>query len=133
MAVACSNSALPSSGNLGEPAFTDGQGHFEFFVPPGRAYVYVSIYSPYIDGVHRRTLIVPNDRDPEPVVLKAGTEPDWSRRIFSHDVPQIQVRAEQAESIRGMELVLWSGGFSMRPARRSPAYRFCTTIAKRPS
>jgi RNA polymerase sigma factor (sigma-70 family) len=94
-AVACWNSA--STGlNLGEPGFTDDQGRFEFFVPPGRACVYLSKYSPHIGGVHVRSLIVPNDRDPDPVVLKAGTEPDWSRRDVTHDV-RIQVRAEQGK------------------------------------
>ncbi len=94
MAVACSSSALPISGNSGQVALTDGQGCFEFFVPPGRAVVYLSKYSPYIDGVHIRILTVTNDRDPDPVVLKAGTEPLGSRRSFTQDV-RIQVKAER--------------------------------------
>jgi len=72
--VGCHNAARPDSSAAIMAAYTDAQGHFEFFVPPGNALIYID------EGARtasknqdvRRTIEVSADRDPEPIVLKAS-------------------------------------------------------------
>jgi RNA polymerase sigma-70 factor (ECF subfamily) len=101
--IFCSNSALPGSGHAGEAAYTDDQGRFEFFAPPGLACVYLDtstqgMNSPHRDkGPYTRTLIVAAGRDLDPVGLHEGHDPtDQSlRRVFTPGYPtQVRVRAE---------------------------------------
>jgi len=76
VSILCISPALPSSGNAGRQVDTDDQGHFEFFVPVGLAYVYIRdsdpYSSPFVDGPHLRTLSISADRDPEPLLFKRG-------------------------------------------------------------
>jgi hypothetical protein len=68
--ILCSNAAYPRSGGACQGAYTDEHGRFEYFVPPGPAYVYINA------GDSSATLNVLNDRDPEPIVLKQGYDPN---------------------------------------------------------
>jgi beta-lactamase regulating signal transducer with metallopeptidase domain/protocatechuate 3,4-dioxygenase beta subunit/3-methyladenine DNA glycosylase Mpg len=65
-------SARPRSGAACMMVQTDAQGEFHFYVPPGLSYVYVADGRRLSNADSQRTLEVPADRDPEPVVLKAG-------------------------------------------------------------
>jgi protocatechuate 3,4-dioxygenase beta subunit len=50
--------------------FTDEHGGFDYFVPPGPAFVYINV-----SGVGP-TVNVPENQDPDPVVLKQGYDPN---------------------------------------------------------
>ncbi len=74
--VTCSCTALPLSGNIGKPGHTDDQGHFDFFVPPGLACVFLEGSSPfYAKGPDTRTLLISADHDPEPMLLHGSRDP----------------------------------------------------------
>jgi RNA polymerase sigma factor (sigma-70 family) len=68
--INCYNASHPRSGAGCQGTYTDEHGHFEYFVPPGPAFVYINGSD---SGV---TLNVPNDRDPDPVILKLGHDPN---------------------------------------------------------
>ena len=68
--ILCYNASHPRSGAACQGNFTDERGIFEFFVPPGPAFVYINASG---NGL---TLNVPADRDPDPVVLKQGHDPN---------------------------------------------------------
>jgi hypothetical protein len=102
--VVCSSTALPLSGNAGKQDYTDDQGRFEFFVPPGLACVYLGASGPFVSpfadkGPDTRTLIVAADRDPDAIRLEAGHDPDdRSLRIFTPALPtQVRIRAVSGE------------------------------------
>jgi RNA polymerase sigma factor (sigma-70 family) len=67
--IACYN----ASG--GQWTYTDEQGRFEHFVPPGLALVYLNPDGTGPGSAARKTLRVPDDRDSEPVILKRGYDP----------------------------------------------------------
>ena len=76
--IDCFNASDPRSGLQYSHASTDEQGRFEFFVPPGLAWV--SIRGNGRDGLDvRRSLDIPVDRDPEPIVLKQEDDPERKR------------------------------------------------------
>jgi RNA polymerase sigma factor (sigma-70 family) len=64
----------PRSGPACESTTSDEQGHFEMFVPPGPAFVYIGTGG-FIGRSHTKNLIVPDDRDPEPVILERRYAP----------------------------------------------------------
>ena len=59
--VMCYNSSHPRSGAACQGTYTDDQGRFEFFVPPGPAMVYIP--------ADKKIVSVPADREPEPISL----------------------------------------------------------------
>ncbi|MGO9463028.1 MAG: sigma-70 family RNA polymerase sigma factor [Isosphaeraceae bacterium] len=67
--ILCYNASHPRSGAACQGTYTDEQGRFEYFVPPGPAFVYINASD---NAVARN---VPEDRDPDPVVLKQGYDP----------------------------------------------------------
>jgi hypothetical protein len=69
-AALCYNASHPRSGSGCQVTYTDEHGRFEYFVPPGPAFVYINASD---SGA---TLNVPDDRDPDPVVLKLGYDPN---------------------------------------------------------
>jgi hypothetical protein len=65
-AIVCYNASHPRSGMAFQRAYTDEQGQFEYYVPPGPALV-------YIDGTRPgRARNISAGRDPDPIVLKVG-------------------------------------------------------------
>ncbi len=68
--ILCYNASHPRSGAACQGTFSDEQGRFEYFVPPGPAFVYINASD---NAVARN---VPDDRDPDPVVLKQGYDPN---------------------------------------------------------
>jgi RNA polymerase sigma factor (sigma-70 family) len=79
------------SGAVHQSTFTDDQGRFELFVPPGPTVV--SIASGAGPGLAaRRTLNVPNDRAPEPVILERGY--DSNAGPAHHPPPSRPIKCE---------------------------------------
>src|SRR5262249_51628509 len=73
--VGCYGPANPQSGAAVESATTNDQGHFELFVPPGPAFVYL-MDPKYMGRSSQRRLTVPEGEDPEPVRFEASTGMD---------------------------------------------------------
>ena len=70
-AVAALPATLPpirASGGACTGTYTDELGRFEHFVPPGPALLYIAD-SGQVGVAYRNVLDVPDDRDPDPVVL----------------------------------------------------------------
>jgi hypothetical protein len=91
--IMCYNASHPRSGAACQSSFTDDQGRFELFVPPGRAFVYINA-SAGPGSPAQKTLVVPEDRDPDPVVLKRGLDPNAPPapfRVFGPS-PECEVR-----------------------------------------
>src|SRR5207302_2060437 len=65
-------SARPRSGAACMMHRTDAQGRFQFYVPAGVSYLYIGEGNRMVQADSHRTVEVRADRDPEPVVLKAG-------------------------------------------------------------
>jgi len=73
--IFCYSASHPRSGAACQGTYTDEQGRFEHFVPPGPALVYIA--EPGQFGLEYRTILnVTDDRDPDPVVLKQGDDPN---------------------------------------------------------
>ncbi len=72
--VFCYSTARPRSGAACQGAYTDEQGRFEHFVPPGQALVYIALPG-LLGKSHRKVLTIPTDRDPEPVRLERNSDP----------------------------------------------------------
>ena len=88
VSVCCINPSFPESGGRGQRVHTDAQGNFEFFVPPGLAYVSLEGLGPHLDGSHLKVLNVSGDQDPTPVVLKAGADDDVRNKYrINHEIP----------------------------------------------
>lgn len=69
--VGYQGAARPRSGGAIEGSTTNAQGEFALFVPPGMSHVYVAdAHETGSDS--QQDVEVPQDRDPEPVTLKAG-------------------------------------------------------------
>ena len=68
--ILCYSASHPRSGAACQGTYTDEHGRFEYFVPPGPALVYVNASD------SKATLNVPDDRDPDAVVLKRGYDPN---------------------------------------------------------
>jgi protocatechuate 3,4-dioxygenase beta subunit len=101
--IFCSSSARPS---LPKAAFTDDQGHFEFFVPPGPACVDLDTSTRDVNareaenGASSQTLIVAADRDPDPLRLGVRRGPNDSSRRRAVTPPlsiEVRVRVEATE------------------------------------
>jgi 5-hydroxyisourate hydrolase-like protein (transthyretin family) len=101
VSVFCSNSARPSSGLAPEAAYTDDQGHFEFFVPPGPACVDLDTSTRGLnstqpnEGPGIQTLFVAADRDPDPLRLDVGHDPNDPslKRVYTPPLStQVRVR-----------------------------------------
>ena len=71
--IDCENTSHPRSRS--QLTYTDDHGRFEHFVLPGPAVVRI-INGDGPGSASHKTLIVPDDRDPDPVVLKRGDDPE---------------------------------------------------------
>ena len=69
--IMCYSASHPRSGAACQSTYTDEQGHFEHFLPPGPAFVYIN-NGAGSGSAAQKTLNVPADRDPDPVILKRG-------------------------------------------------------------
>lgn len=78
--VGYQGAARPRSGGAIEGASTNAQGEFELFVPPGKSHVYVAD-ARETGSDSQRDVEVPQDRDPEPVILKAGPKDAETSKI----------------------------------------------------
>ena len=72
--VFCYSSSHPRSGASCQGTYTDEQGRFEHFVPPGPAMVYIANQD-LLGNRWRRVLTIPADRDPEPVRIERNSDP----------------------------------------------------------
>src|SRR5262249_23624015 len=92
MWIHCYSASHPRSGTASQTRITDEHGHFEFFVPPGPAYI--SIYETQPSSQSDKTVNIPEGQDPDPIVLKAGAP----RSLFPPGVPvascEVQVRVK---------------------------------------
>ena len=70
--IFCYSPSHPRSGAACEGDYTDDQGRFEHSSRPGPAFVYIDASTASSAASPDTTLIVPDDRDPDPVVLKRG-------------------------------------------------------------
>jgi RNA polymerase sigma factor (sigma-70 family) len=73
--IFCYSASHPRSGAACQGTYTDKQGHFEHFVPPGPALVYIALPG-LLGSEHRKALEVSDDRDPDPVILKRTDNPN---------------------------------------------------------
>jgi hypothetical protein len=68
--ILCYNASHPRSGAECQGTYTDEHGRFQYFVPPGPAFAYINASD---SGV---TPNIPEGRDPDPVILKLGYDPN---------------------------------------------------------
>jgi protocatechuate 3,4-dioxygenase beta subunit len=73
--------ARPRSGGAILTVKTNERGEFEFFVPPGESHVYIADVRPNTPD-SQGDVDVPADRDPEPIILKAGPKTEGGLKIF---------------------------------------------------
>jgi hypothetical protein len=73
--IMCYNASHPLSGAACQSSFSDDRGRFELFVPPGPVFVYINASAGPGSAAQKR-LVVPEDRDPDPVLLKRGLDPN---------------------------------------------------------
>jgi RNA polymerase sigma factor (sigma-70 family) len=78
--------ARPRSGAAIIPTKTDERGNFEFFVPPGPAYVYIATM-----GANDQTLVVPEDRDPDPITIRSTPRSSVQRMYGAMPAPTTAV------------------------------------------
>jgi hypothetical protein len=71
--IVCQNTSRPRPKS--QLTYTDDQGRFESFVLPGPAVVHL-VNSDGPGSPSYNTLLVPDDRDPEPVLLERGHDPN---------------------------------------------------------
>ncbi len=67
--IMCHSLSHPRSGAACQSVRADELGQFEFFVPPGPVFVYIGSGG-LVGRSHKKHLNVPDDRDPEPVILE---------------------------------------------------------------
>jgi hypothetical protein len=67
--IMCYSQSRPLSGGACQSTRTDELGQFEFFVPPGPVFVYIGSGG-LLGRSHKKHVIVPADRDPEPLTLE---------------------------------------------------------------
>jgi len=84
--ILCYNASHPRSGAACQGTYTDEHGRFEYFVPPGPAFVYINV-----TGIVLAQL-VPDDRDPDPVVLKQGFDPNTKQPPGPRSPVECEVR-----------------------------------------
>lgn len=136
--VNCYGPARPQSGGATLSVQTNERGIFEFYVPPGKTYIYIGDERETDSGSERNLEVLP-DRDPEPVLLTAGKKSKESRiRILvSNPVDRkITINAEQLKLAQflatvanhaGLELDLDEAGLTSVGV---PANTTVTTLAK---
>ena len=91
--IMCYSLSHPRSGAACERVQADELGQFEFFVPPGPVFVYIASGG-LLGRSHKKNLIVPEERDPERVVLTRRYPPEAhsSRRVRFAVECAVQVR-----------------------------------------
>lgn len=67
--IMCHSLSHPRSGAACQSVRADELGQFEFFVPPGPVFVYIGSAG-LVGRSHKKHLIVPDDQDPEQVILE---------------------------------------------------------------
>jgi hypothetical protein len=72
--------ARPQSGAAIITSRTDEGGHFEFYLPPGSAYVYLADIR-YTGPSSRQTLTVPVNKDPNPIRFEVTPTPEGRRMM----------------------------------------------------
>ena len=89
--IFCYSESHPRSGAACQGTYTDLQGRFEHFVPPGFALVYIA--EPGQFGLEYRQLLnIPGDRDPDSVVLEQGDDPDTKQPPGGGPIVKCEVR-----------------------------------------
>jgi hypothetical protein len=88
--IFCCSAAHPRSGAACQGTYTNEEGRFEHFVPPGPALVYVAEPG-QIGFEYRNILNVPDNRDPGPVVLKQGDDPNTTQPPGSSAIEECEV------------------------------------------
>jgi RNA polymerase sigma factor (sigma-70 family) len=89
--ICCYSASHPRSGAACQGTYTDEQGHFEHFVPPGSALVYIA--EPGQFGLEYRNILnVPDDRDPDPIVLKQGDDPNTKQPPGGSGIVECEAR-----------------------------------------
>lgn len=130
MRIGYYGAARPRSGAAVMGTKSDAHGQFELFVPPGSAFVY--IMHPGYGGRQREVnLVVPADRDPEPVaiqIFKHGPSaqpraPGAMKAVVSKRVQREEPAATRALSGR----VVDSAGKPLRGAHVYAGERFAAT------
>jgi hypothetical protein len=98
--ILCYSSAYPRSGGACQGTYTDELGGFEHFVPPGPTLVYIA-ESGHVGLAYRKFLQVPDDRDPDPVVLTQddgrNTKQSASPVAFIECEVRVRLKAEVGE------------------------------------
>jgi hypothetical protein len=98
--IGCYNPAYPRSGAACQGTRTDEVGRFELFVPPGPAFVYI-MTAGFVGRSHTNNLIVPDDRDPEPVTLERRYPADGN----SAQIPRLWVTCAVHVRVAGGDAV----------------------------
>ena len=81
---------IPSAfGAACQSTYTDEHGHFEHFLPPGPAFVYIN-NGAGSGSAAQKILNVPDDRDPDPVILKRGHDPNAGPAPPPRFIPPIE-------------------------------------------
>ena len=89
--IFCYSESHPRSGAACQGTYTDLQGRFEHFVPPGFALVYIA--EPGQFGLeYRQILNVPDDRDVDSVSLKQGDDPNTKQPPGGAPIVECEVR-----------------------------------------
>ncbi len=73
--IMCYSLSRPRSGAACQWTRADELGQFEFFVPPGPVFVYIGSGG-MLGRSHKKSLIIPDDRDPDPVHLTRRYPPE---------------------------------------------------------
>ena len=89
--IFCYSASHPRSGAACQGTYTDERARFEHFVPPGPALVYIAEPGQF-GREYRRILDVPENRDPEPVVLKQGDDPNTNEPPHLDPTVECEVR-----------------------------------------
>jgi RNA polymerase sigma factor (sigma-70 family) len=89
--VFCYSASHPRSSAACQGTYTDEEGRFEHFVPPGEALMYIA--EPGQLGLeYRRMLDVADDRGPDPIVLRRGDDPNAQRSPREAVIVECEVR-----------------------------------------
>ena len=73
--IDCYYASGPRSGAGSQTTYTNDRGRFEVFVPPGPAFVHIQ-NGAGPGSAAQKTVSIPEDRDPAPIILKRGHDPD---------------------------------------------------------
>jgi protocatechuate 3,4-dioxygenase beta subunit len=98
--IFCYNPSHPRSGAACQGTYTDGQGRFEHFVPPGPALVYIALPG-LVGSEHRKALDVLDNRDLDLVTLKRTTNPNAEAFENRAHIVECEVRVRVKADVGG--------------------------------